>query len=42
MLMSFQKSLVTKSFQEPLLEIINEEEDIELDDLEIRSENRID
>ena len=36
MLMSFQKSLVTKSFEEPLLEIINEEEDIELDDLEIR------
>ncbi len=42
MLMSFQKSLVTKSFEEPLLEIINEEEDIELDELEIRSEYRID
>lgn len=42
MLMSFQKSLVTKSFKEPLLEIINEEEDIELDDLEIREENKID
>lgn len=38
MLMSFQKSLVTKSFEEPLLEIVNEEEDIELDDLEIRRE----
>ncbi len=36
MLMSFQRSLVTKSFQEPLLEIINEEEDIELEELEIR------
>ncbi len=36
MLMSFQESIVTKSFQEPLLEIVNEEEDIELDDLEIR------
>ncbi len=37
MLMSFQKSLVTKSFEEPLLEIVNEEEDIELNDLEIRN-----
>ena len=42
MLMSFQKSLVTKSFEEPLLEIINEEEDIELDELEIRGDNKID
>lgn len=38
MLMSFQQSIVTKSFQEPLLQIVNEEEDIELDDLEIRRE----
>lgn len=38
MLMSFQQSIVTKSFQEPLLQIVNEEEDIELDDLEIRTE----
>jgi predicted RND superfamily exporter protein len=38
MLMSFQQSIVTKSFQEPLLQIVNEEEDIELDDLEIRLE----
>ncbi len=36
MLMSFQRSLITKSFQEPLLEIVNEEEDIELEELEIR------
>jgi predicted RND superfamily exporter protein len=36
MLMSFQRSVITKSFQEPLLEIVNEEEDIELDELEIR------
>ncbi len=36
LLMSFQRSLITKSFQEPLLEIVDEEEDIELDDLEIQ------
>ncbi|MCH2215998.1 MAG: MMPL family transporter [Flavobacteriales bacterium] len=36
LLLSFHKSLVTKSFREPLLEIINEEEDIELEELEIR------
>ncbi len=36
MLMSFHKSIVTKSFQEPFLQIVNEEEDIELDSLEIR------
>ena len=38
MLMSFQRSVVTKSFQEPLLEIVEEEEDIELEDLEIKKE----
>ncbi len=36
MLMSFHKSIVTKSFQEPLLQIVNEEEDIDLESLEIR------
>lgn len=36
LLMSFQRSLVTKSFREPLLEIIDEEEDIELEALEVR------
>ncbi|HKL39968.1 MAG TPA: MMPL family transporter, partial [Cryomorphaceae bacterium] len=36
LLLSFHRSLVTKSFREPFLEIINEEEDIELEDLEIR------
>ncbi|MEM9052481.1 MAG: MMPL family transporter [Bacteroidota bacterium] len=36
LLLSFHRSLVTKSFREPLLEIINEEEDIELEELEIR------
>ncbi len=37
LLMSFNKHLITKSFQEPLLQIVNEEEDIELNDLEIES-----
>jgi predicted RND superfamily exporter protein len=36
LLMSFQRSLVTKSFREPLLEIIDEEEDIELESLEVK------
>jgi predicted RND superfamily exporter protein len=36
MLMSFQRSIITQSFREPLLEIVNEEEDIELDELEIK------
>lgn len=36
LLMSFQRSLVTQSFKEPLLEIVDEEEDIELDSLEVR------
>lgn len=36
MLMSFHKSIVTKSFQEPFLQIVNEEEDIELESLEIK------
>ena len=39
MLMSFQRRLLTKSFQEPLLEIVNEEEDIDLEELEIRKSN---
>jgi predicted RND superfamily exporter protein len=36
LLLSFHRSLITKSFREPLVEIINEEEDIELEELEIR------
>jgi hypothetical protein len=36
LLLSFHRSLITKSFREPLLEIVNEEEDIELEALEIR------
>ncbi len=36
LLMSFQRSLVTQAFKEPLLEIVDEEEDIELEALEVR------
>ncbi len=35
LLLSFEKMITTKAFKEPLLDIFNEEEDIELDDLEI-------
>lgn len=41
LLMSLQRRVITKSFEEPFLEITNEEEDIELDDLEIREETKI-
>lgn len=40
LLMSLQHRVITKSFEEPFLEITNEEEDIELDDLEIREETK--
>jgi predicted RND superfamily exporter protein len=33
-LMTFEKWMVTKTFQEPLFEILNEEDDIELDELD--------
>lgn len=36
LLLSFERWLTTKAFSEPFLEIIDEEEDIELDELEIR------
>lgn len=36
-LLSLDKRITTKGFKEPLLEIFDEEEDIELDDLEIES-----
>lgn len=35
LLLSFNKYIITKSFKEPFLQIVNEEEDIELDSLEI-------
>ncbi|NQX90788.1 MAG: MMPL family transporter, partial [Flavobacteriales bacterium] len=36
LLLSFEKWITTKAFREPLLELIDEEEDIELEELEIR------
>ena len=35
LLLSLDKYITTRSFREPLLEILDEEEDIELDELEI-------
>ena len=35
-LMTFEKWMVTKTFQEPLFELLNEEEDIELDELDFK------
>lgn len=37
LILSFNKSLMTKAFEEPLLEIMDEEEDIELEQLEIEN-----
>lgn len=37
LLLSLEKRITTKSFSEPLLDVYDEEEDIELDDLEIES-----
>ena len=36
LLLSLEKTITTKSFKEPLLQIFDEEEDIELDDLKIK------
>ena len=41
LLMSLQRRVITKSFEEPLLQITNEEEDIELGDLKIEDEPHI-
>jgi Na+/pantothenate symporter len=38
-LMTLEKWMVTKSFQEPLFQILDEEEDIELDDLDFKPKN---
>jgi len=35
-LLGFERWVTTKAFSEPFLEIIDEEEDIELDELEVR------
>jgi uncharacterized protein len=37
LLLTLEKAITTKSFSEPLLEIIDEEEDIDLDDLVIEN-----
>jgi predicted RND superfamily exporter protein len=39
LLLSLEKSLTTKAFKEPMVQIIDEEEDIELDDLVVRKNN---
>ena len=36
LLLSLERSLTTKAFSEPLLEIIDEEDDIELEELQVR------
>jgi uncharacterized protein len=33
-LLSFEKRMITKSFQEPFLTILDEEDDLEIDDLD--------
>lgn len=40
LLLTMDKRIITKAFKEPLLEILNEEGDIELDDLEIEEETK--
>ncbi|MFC2086381.1 RND family transporter [Bacteroidota bacterium] len=42
LLLSLEKSITKESFQEPLLQIYNEEEDIELDDLKISNAQPLD
>jgi hypothetical protein len=39
LLLSFDRWATTRSFKEPMLEIFDEEDDIELDDLEIEGED---
>ena len=38
LLLSFERSITTKAFKEPFLELIDEEDDIELEGLQIRRE----
>jgi len=40
LLLSFEKAITTRAFREPLLEIIDEEEDIDLDELKVRRIDR--
>jgi uncharacterized protein len=39
LVLSFNRSLMTKAFREPLLEIMDEEEDIDLGELRMESKN---
>jgi predicted RND superfamily exporter protein len=39
LLLSFERYITTKAFTEPFLEIIDEEEDIELDELQVRKDS---
>ena len=39
MLLSLERTITTRSFREPLIDILDEEEDIELDALKIRKES---
>ncbi|MEQ9187871.1 MAG: MMPL family transporter [Cryomorphaceae bacterium] len=40
-LMSFEKAMLTRWFQEPFMTLLDEEEDLELDDLDFKEENEI-
>lgn len=40
-LMSFERRMITKSFQEPLFALLDEEEDLELDDLDFKQVEEI-
>jgi predicted RND superfamily exporter protein len=42
LLMSLDRALTTRTFSEPMLEIIDEEEDIDLDELEIKGQRESD
>jgi len=42
LLLSLEKSITTKAFKEPMIEIFDEEEDIDLDELKIRSKSTTD
>ena len=39
LLLSLERMITTRSFREPLIDILDEEEDIELDALKIRKES---
>ena len=39
LLLSFEKYITTKAFKEPLMVLIDEEEDIELEELQVRKQD---